>query len=119
TQNYTNPYKYLNTAPNVLLFPQDGCPGTPPTNPLKIWNLNLGRWEQHEMWYKSNTCTGGNPNSDGFFRFYINGSVFVDFENTQWGNDTAHTSPPGPGPCWSGVPFQVRTGGNWTYQYST
>jgi hypothetical protein len=42
----------------------------------------VGQWVQWEVHFRPNTwTTGGVPNDDGLLRVYMNGTVWVDFEN--------------------------------------
>lgn len=47
----------------------------------KRWHLNTGSWQQNETWVHFNSCAGNKPNSDGFYRFYINGQLFISQSN--------------------------------------
>jgi hypothetical protein len=89
------------TQMSLWLSPQSGasnateCPPTPggvadSPNPSNcgfygpVWSLNLGTWEQEELWIHESTCTSGVPNNDGFVKFYINGQLVetVDKNNS-------------------------------------
>jgi hypothetical protein len=82
------------------------------------WNLNLGTWEQEELWIHPGTCNGGVPNNDGFIRFYINGQLRFHLDRTQ----TFDPSPEGSGNsggnlngCVDMSSPTINVGGVWTY----
>jgi hypothetical protein len=105
TDDYTaNPYIYVNTRLTAHVYVENGCDVD--LSNFYDWNLNLGVWQQQELWGKINTCTGGVPNKDGFYRFYINGQKVLDNEAFSWGG------------CWSGQGFRIEAGGVWTYQWA-
>jgi hypothetical protein len=106
TDDYTaNPYVYVNTNLTAHVYVENGCDVD--LSNFYSWNLNLGIWQQQELWGKINTCTGGVPNKDGFYRFYINGQKVLDNEAFSWGG------------CWSGEGFRIEVGGVWTYQWAS
>ncbi len=76
------------------------------------WNLNLGTWEQEELWIKQSTCTNGVPNNDGFVRFYINGQLREQVDKNfpaPWNGGNIN------GCVNMGVNPILQVGGVWTY----
>jgi putative Ig domain-containing protein/fibronectin type III domain protein len=70
---------YISPTDSVVLVSQ----GQPQTD-FADWahsgtlTLGLGRWVQYEFWMRGNSCTGGVPNNDGFYRMYVNGVLFLE-----------------------------------------
>jgi hypothetical protein len=83
------------------------------------WSLNLGRWEQEEVWFHPGTCNGQTPNNDGFLRMYVNGSLVYSLDRSS----TFDPSPEGsgnsggnPNGCLDmSSPSYIQVAGPWTY----
>jgi hypothetical protein len=120
-----NPNGGLTTNPNLWFSPQTGDPtgvecssSTDAPKPQNCsyygptWNLNLGTWEQEELWIHESTCNGGAPNNDGFIRFYINGQLRETVDsNTRnpWNGGNIN------GCVDMSVNTMLEVGGIWTY----
>jgi hypothetical protein len=97
-----------------------GCNGLQTGYTGKIWNMNLGTWEQEETHLHANTCSGSVPNDDGVVDFYINGALVMHIDkNVKDPNNPGADQGITATSCRVGAnfnaPAHIWAGGYWTY----
>lgn len=118
TQNFTGK-NLINTGISLFVSPQTDVvpPGINAGFTGGNFNLNLGTWEQEELYFKGSTCSGRASKNDGIMLFYINGQLRFRLDSRY--RDPNNPNGPNGGNLNGCVDMttnaHISAGGYWTY----